>query len=215
MTNLFGRSFQAVLLALALTACPLSAGVLVTTLGPGGAYEINGYDLGESGIFNQSLATPFSLAAPAVVADALVAIGALGGPYNPVNLFIALDNGSQPGAIVATLTQVGNAPPYFGPTQLLMFTCGGPGCSLASGSYWLIATADFAAVYAWHKGYQSPAGVLAVSDIVGPVGSSTGPWDLQNDSRLAFQLDSAVPEPASILLLASGLLGLLALRARS
>ena len=199
----------------ALIPQPASAGVVFTTLGPGGEYDItNGWQVAGSG---QVIANPFTLGTGTTVADAVLALGNLAGGDNPVNVYIESDR-SGPGSIIATLSQVGTILPFhngFG-GGLVTFTCSGAGCTLGAGSYWLVAQEpDPNTAHVWDYVYQDATTGAAYNAINSP----TGPWIVSYTMiGDAFQIDGAesgVPEPTSILLIATGLLGIGIARRRS
>jgi hypothetical protein len=195
----------------ALAALPASAGVLYTTLGPGNAYDgTGGWAVQGSDMDNQVIANPFTLGTGATVGDAVLALGNYGGD-SPLNLYIESGSGGSPDSILALLSQAGTIPFWNYDSSftggLVTFTCSGVACSLGAGSYWLVAQAsDPTTNDGWFYAYGDAATNLAYNSL----GSSTGPWTVDSENGNAFQLDggSTTPEPGSLILLGSGLLGL-------
>jgi len=193
---------MAVLLAAMICSVDAMAGsVLYTTLGPGGAYDNSGgYTVDGSNYFNQVIANPFTLGSGGWVSDAVLALENVQGGNNPLNVYIESNSGGVPGNIITQLTQVGT---ISGTGGLVTFTCSGVTCSLAPGSYWLVAVEpDPNTQQGWFLSYNDQAGTIAYNED----GSPTGPWSTADGIPLnGFQIDT--PEPATWLVLIPGLLG--------
>ncbi len=185
-----------------------AANVLYSTLGPSNEFDTgSGYFVDGSDFNNQVIANEFSLGAGATVGDAMLGIGNFAGGNSPVRVYIEYDDGGMPGSVASQLTQVGTIPP-FGSSSLTQFNCTS-GCNLAAGNYWLVAwEPDAGTEQAWNFAYQDSAGNIAFNQ----VGDAFGSWIVADGiTQEAFRIDGAgttTPEPGSLILFGSGLLGL-------
>jgi hypothetical protein len=186
-----------------------SATVLFTTFGAGQAFDNNGYSVDGLSLSGQVIADSFSIGTSAIVSDVVLALGYYAGNDDPVNLYVESDTGGQPGAIVATLTQVGTIPSYFTGSGLIDFTCNA-GCFLTAGTpYWLVAQEPtFNSNQVWDFNPTDPTVTSALNES----DSATGPWSESPLTQNAFEIDT--PEPGSMMLFGSGLLGLFGLARR-
>jgi hypothetical protein len=183
-----------------LFAISANATELYSTLGPSGEFDsANGYFVDGSNFFNQVIASPFTVTTAATLTDAMLGLNNFAGNNNPVNLFVESDAGGVPGAILATLTQVGVIPP-FNSMSLTMFTSN-VALALAPGTtYWLVAQEpDAGTEQTWDFAYLDAVNGIAFNQL----GSATGPWTTFTGTDVAFRINgtTGVPDRGSSLLL--------------
>lgn len=140
------------------------------------------------------------------------------GASGPAALNVYIESNSAtgtPGMILDTLTQVGSIPAYT-VTSVVNFTCSGTCTTLDAGTtYWIVGQESVAAdtVYwmwnttgdtgTWYVNLaNSPTGSWTVAASPLPHGNTFGAFDVTGTL-------SAVPEPASLALFGSGLLGMM------
>lgn len=137
--------------------------------------------------------------------------GSVATPVSPLTIYIESNTASgTPGSILDTLTQTGTYSSY-PTTTVVNFTCSGTCSTLDAGTtYWIVGQQTIAAdatywLYSfgdtgtWYFNYAN---------------SATGPWTTADSSSIsAFDVTgtlAATPEPASLALLGSGLVGIFA-----
>ncbi len=137
----------------------------------------------------------------------------------PLTVYIESSSGGAPGSVLATLTQNGSYT-YYPTTSVVNFTCGGSCATLDAGStYWLVAQqTDPANATGWLYSFGD-TGTWYYNEL----NSATGPWTAATagDNFSAFDVTGVpstavppVPEPGSLALLGSGLMGILAVARR-
>lgn len=192
--------------------------VVFSNFGPSQTYVGNSWwDVGNSPLGPQVDAFSFSPSATATVTGADLALALVPPPgavqtVTPLTVYIESNSGGAPGSILSTLTQNGSYT-FYPTTSVVNFTCTASCATLNAGStYWIVAQqTDPANTTAW---------LYSVGDTgtwyYNELNSATGPWTVATagDNFSAFDVTGTpsrvppIPEPASVALLASGLLGI-------
>jgi hypothetical protein len=203
----------ACLLALALVspaagqATPVS---VYNTFGGGMSYDVfSGFDVLGPGVdpfltVDQTMGFVPSLSG--VLSEITLAFEYVQGT-NAVDMYLMTDAGGLPGSVLESWTFPAMTDPFFDP--LITLTGDGTTTLLAGQPYWLVASAgapDTRALWLWGE-----------NGVDGPVGSRIdgGPWDISDFTQGAFDVNVVVPEPATMALLAFGLVGAVAARRKT
>ena len=184
--------FSCVCLGLLLLA-PLShADVIFSNLGPGGTYDPNtGWTIGNP-VWAPGAA--FSVSGSHTLLNIQVALLHFGLDSGPVTISLYTDIAGAPGTLMEDWT-LGGVPDIGSPNGTLL-TLNSAGFVLSNATYWLIGSAPPEVWDAWMWNENHTLGTVYLA------GSA------QQGVVPAFQVNDTVPEPGTLVLFGSGLLGL-------
>jgi hypothetical protein len=189
------------------SALPSKADTIFSNLGPDRSFNRNsGWAIGDccNEGPGQVFAFPFIPTRTETFTDATLALQRTSGP-SPLNVEIESSSAGIPDAILDTLTQTANLSPI---PSLVDFACSTCRVLNAGTLYFLVAQqTEPLNVASW--GFSNSDVDTAFFN---ESGSTTGPWTPNNGPVGAYELHGVAitPEPPSVLLLASGLIALLA-----
>lgn len=195
-----------------LCAGSMRADTVFSSFGPGQSFPTNHFwDVGNTGSGSgQVVAFPFIPSETVELTSADLALSQQISPFTPLNVFIETNTSGMPGSILDTLTQQGT---FNANAAVVSFTCSTCSVLTAGTTYWIVGQqSDASAQTVW---LWSPTDTA--SWFFNSTDSATGPWSPATvaNNISAFDVNgttptSPTPEPGSLALLATGVLGLMA-----